>query len=587
MTPEVIEGWLFDLHSYSHRCDDPARCSLGASAGCASPPSIHHHGSYITLQTSQEKRPVPDDATISPRPPTKRRRQTFESDMDEQDAPGHGGHGGHGGPRKDVAADEGGGDDLGNKIGDYPSGSRGRSSSPKKRRRCDSRSQGLEKKRDRDDELPTTLDTPTTSSQKGVSSQYSLRLKETTSLPPSSVTASSQPRSTSPVKLAGDLLKLKKPVRWVNVGADELADRIAQTKNEAVTALWRKIKRFALSGKGYLPQQLRDPLQNKLGLEDDDADKFSERDPVLLHPKDLEEAKSRLRRLFGRAAPDTELDRIAQVLEPLEWELDRLKTIVATTNAFKTTPRPEASWNAEVHEPLLNLVVQHQPGVLSENVTRANIAKTFIPQATAEIPLSLGSKMIDFAVVLGYDDRQPLLLGGHDNEDHGADDVHPTDDDNDDLAQRIREFVAGLDPPTFNQTTFAPLRHSPAGIFIETKADSSNGWAEGKAQLGFWLAAWFKRVAMFPRRQDSLAPTSGLPFLPVLLVVGEKWELHVAFDEGRHFAIYGGLDAGGTGDLHAAYKLLAVLRTLVKDWVTTEFRASVKALVSCCNSQSY
>ena len=562
MTPEVIEGWLFDLHSYSHGCDDPARCSLGASAACASPPSTHQHGSHLALQTSHEKRPVPDDTTASSQPPIKRQRQTFAMGMEEQDVPPR-----HGGPRQEeVAAGVSGGDDLGNETSD-PSGSRGRSASPKKRRRCD---------RDRDNELPTMLDTPTTSSQKGVSSQYSLRLKETTSLPPSSVTASSQPRSTSPVKLAGDLLKLKKPVRWVSVGADELTDRIAQTKNEAAISLWRKIRRFALSGKGYLPEQLRDPLQSKLGLEDDDADKFSERDPVLLHPKDLEEAKSRLRRLFGRTAPDTELNRIAQVLEPLEWELDRLKTIVSTTNAFKTTPRPEASWNAEVHEPLLNLAVQHQPGVLFENVTRANIAKPFVPQATAEIPMSLGSKMIDFAVVLGDDDRQSLF-GGDGSSDRGMNGVHIIDDD---LAQRIREFVAALDPPTFNQTTFAPLRHSPAGIFIETKADSSNGWAEGKAQLGFWLAAWFKRVATFPRREDSLLPTSGPPFLPVILVVGEKWELHVAFDEGRHFAIYGALDAGGTGDLQAAYRLLAVLRTLVKDWVATEFRTWVKALVS-------
>lgn len=97
-------------------------------------------------------------------------------------------------------------------------------------------------------------------------------------------------------------MKLKKPVRWVSVGADEFADRIAQTNNEAATSLWRKIKRFALSGKGYLPEQLRDPLQNRLPLEDDDADKFSERDPVPLHPKDFEKVKSRLCCLFGRTA---------------------------------------------------------------------------------------------------------------------------------------------------------------------------------------------------------------------------------------------------------------------------------------------
>lgn len=54
-------------------------------------------------------------------------------------------------------------------------------------------------------------------------------------------------------------------------------------------------------------------------------------------------------------------------------------------------------------------------------------------------------------------------------------DAAAQDDDN--LAVRLMNFVARLDPPIFNQTTYAPLsdRPRPTGVFIETKVDSANG----------------------------------------------------------------------------------------------------------------
>ncbi|RYO76331.1 hypothetical protein DL766_008898 [Monosporascus sp. MC13-8B] len=383
-------------------------------------------------------------------------------------------------------------------------------------------------------------------------SQYSQRLAHADSLrsyslPASSAsTTSSRARSTSPVKRADDLLKLERPVRWTYLSASELRKKIAGTNNAGAAMLFNKILRKVQSRKGYLPLQLREHLQDELGLADDDTDKFADRGPIPLGQAELEKRMARARRMLRRNAPNEDLEYFARVQEPLEEELDSLVQIVDHTSTFKTTPHAEAAWNEQIHGPMLKLAVLPQLDVGYENVTRANIARTFLPQAPAELGPSMSGKMIDYAMVL-IDDSVP-----------------------------IRHFVDRLEHRFFNQTSYPPLCFCPAGLFIETKADSSNGWSEGKAQLGLWLAAWFKRVSMF----SSPPPTTiKLPFMPVLLVVGDKWELHFGFEHDGGIDICGGLEIGGTSDLNLAYLLLDVLRLLAHDWVASEFRTWVATVV--------
>ncbi|KAL2020088.1 hypothetical protein VTK56DRAFT_8892 [Thermocarpiscus australiensis] len=76
-----------------------------------------------------------------------------------------------------------------------------------------------------------------------------------------------------------------------------------------------------------------------------------------------------------------------------------------------------------------------------------------------------------------------------------------------------------------NQSTHGVLFYEPTGVLIETKVDIRRR-AEGKAQLGIWLTAWYGRVARFAPLPSADAGTpANLPFLPVLLVVCESWEL--------------------------------------------------------------
>ncbi|KAI1259015.1 hypothetical protein F5Y18DRAFT_411321 [Xylariaceae sp. FL1019] len=410
-------------------------------------------------------------------------------------------------------------------------------------------------------------------------SRYLTRLNETTTLPPSTASNSSRTsrtRSTSPIKRASDLLKLSKPVHWIQVNMKDLSKRVAETKQPSAVLMFDKIRRIARSFKGYLPAQLQQPLEDELGLSDDDADKFATRDPLLLDETTLARHEAKARRLLGDTATDADLLSFVLVREPLEAELERLQGIVDRTGAFKTTPHAEATWNEQIHAPMLDLAVRSQPNVGYENVTRANIASPFLPKSMADISLPLGSKMIDYAMTIDTDTCGVL----------GAASVASSQGKSDDLAQHIRTFTSRLTPNIFNQTQYEPLRNCPTGVFFETKVDGKSGWSEGKAQLGFWLASWFQRVAMFPPPGSASDPEGqpvllgGLPFFPVVLAVGDKWELHLAFEEGTGLVIYGGLDIGGTGDLDDAYRALAVLRVLAQDWMAGDFRAWVKSRVS-------
>ncbi|KAI8648935.1 hypothetical protein NCS56_01510700 [Fusarium sp. Ph1] len=147
-----------------------------------------------------------------------------------------------------------------------------------------------------------------------------------------------------------------------------------------------------------------------------------------------------------------------------------------------------------------------------------------------------------------------------------------------DLSTRIATFVNEFDgPKSFNQLTHGPLCYEPSGVLVETKVDTRRR-AEGKAQLGVWLAAWYGRVAKYEPLASSPGNSERLPFLPVLLVVCESWELYFAFDAGSEFEVCGPLEIGSTMTVEGSYRLLAVLR-LLADWVDGEFRNWVERCV--------
>ncbi|RSL77843.1 hypothetical protein CDV31_017304, partial [Fusarium ambrosium] len=137
------------------------------------------------------------------------------------------------------------------------------------------------------------------------------------------------------------------------------------------------------------------------------------------------------------------------------------------------------------------------------------------------------------------------------------------------LAIRIADFVDGFDGPrSFNQSTHGPLCYEPK-VDIRRRA-------EGKAQLGVWLAAWYGRVAKFaPLPSEDPGTLANLLFLPALLVVCENWELYFAFDKESEVEVCGPLKIGSTVTVDGSYCLLAVLG-LLAGWVNQEFRGWVE-----------
>lgn len=302
--------------------------------------------------------------------------------------------------------------------------------------------------------------------------------------------------------------------------------------------VWRVIQ-----GEGYWPRELKGILKEELMVNDTC---FAPTDRVMLtSQKERDDASQ----LFPSLGADE--DQMLRLLS-LHSELNTVRDIAATTIQFINTPRSEATWNDHIHGPILRLAVSGTPYVGAENITQAAIAKAFVPAARGELE-ALGGKMIDYALVL-----RP--------EKH--------------LAIRIADFVDGFEGPrTFNQSTHGILCYEPTGVFIETKVDIRRR-AEGKTQLGIWLASWYGRAARFAPLPSTDANTSTkLPFLPILLVVCENWELYFSFDRGSEFEVCGPLAIGSTVTVDDSYRLIAVLR-LLAGWVDGEFRGWVERCVA-------
>ncbi|KAJ4319436.1 hypothetical protein N0V84_006338 [Fusarium piperis] len=348
----------------------------------------------------------------------------------------------------------------------------------------------------------------------------------------------SQTRSTSPVKNPDDLLKLEKPVTWITPDPRTLRETVKQTGSAQALSLFDNVWRVA-QGEGYLPRELRHVLKDELMVSEY---RFAAEDRV---PMMDEKAMEDVQQVFPSF--DAGMARLITLYN----ELSAIREMVATTIRFTNKSRSEATWNDHIHGPTLRLAVSGVPHVSAENITQAAIAKAFIPPSRGELE-TLGGKMIDYALLL-QPDRE--------------------------LAVRIADFVNGFDGPrSFNQSTHGPLCYEPTGVLIETKIDTRRR-AEGKAQLGVWLAAWYGRIAKFAPRPSEDVGSLNLPFLPVVLVVCENWELYFAFDRESEIHVCGPLEIGSTLTVDGSYRLLAAIR-LLAGWVGQEFREWVERCVS-------
>lgn len=425
--------------------------------------------------------------------------------------------------------------------------------------------------------LPLSSGSFTDHLQRSASSARGSQASSRTSQASSTSGTSGKSRSSSPIKHAHDLYKLERPVQWIVPSKGQLDTVIADTGSAAAKKLYEEIKRVtSIVPRGYLPQELRPILQPELQLDDQDAGvcfASAPRDPPTW-TRDAAEEERIILSLSLKPGSNPESPSDAQIQQSLSLramydELRALRDIVACSTSFASTARSEAAWNDYVHSRILQLAVKDTPGVRSENVTRANIAKAFMPEVYVPMDTAGGGKMIDYVLMLTGDGLAHLGESASEDEER--------------FARRLTEFVVHLNTPTFNQSTYPPLCYSPTGVFIETKVDPKR-YDEGQAQLGLWLAAWFGRVASFPSTASD-SPSGKLPFVPVIIVVCDAWELFFAFESADSYKVYGPVKIGRTDCLNDAYRLLTVLRLLSR-WVVSDFRDWVRRRVEICQQST-
>ncbi|KAI1111267.1 hypothetical protein F5Y14DRAFT_464692 [Nemania sp. NC0429] len=402
---------------------------------------------------------------------------------------------------------------------------------------------------------------------------------------PSTVTGSSGASEQNPLMKVLELNKLDIPVRWRETGITDLRRRL---DNHGSAGLLTSIT--SARDIGFLPLELRQVLDAELVLGNKFDWEYAKTPSAPVSESQLRRAKflagttsetrkAPSRRARGNADPDTSLSSFIH-LQSLLSELEILRTIVATTKDYTLIHRSEASWNEAIHSRMLKLAVSRTPGVGVENITHANIANDFLPLTSARyMSVPSVSWPIDYAMVL-KPSYPPGGAESHENSGDGSgSSKEPLNLD------RINSFLRILDYPSFNQSSYPPLRTMPSGIFIQTKVNLKKS-LEAQAELGVWLASWYGRVSEFPNVRDHdggnddddghvLPP----PVLPILLVQDEHWKLYFAFNAGSHYGVCGGVKIGSTDTLDDAYRLLAVLRVLAK-WMETDFRAWVEDCLS-------
>ncbi|KLU90453.1 hypothetical protein MAPG_10307 [Magnaporthiopsis poae ATCC 64411] len=281
-----------------------------------------------------------------------------------------------------------------------------------------------------------------------------------------------------------------------------------------------------------------------------------------------------LQAIGGRMFPDSFF--ATAVVEPegtrsAEEDLQELLEIQAQALEASVSKASEAAWNLDVHGPMLKLATRGS-GVRRLLVTTATVSPEWLPlmrgvEAAAPQSVSFsagsvsgpcyggegdvtvaGARMVDFALVLQVAST-PLEAP---------------------IYQAVYRTGYGVQP--INHSAYTPLLNRPIGVSIETKNTGRN-LETAQVRLSLWAVAWL-------RRMEALGNGARVPLaMPVIQVVGHIWKLSFVCDLGEHYETFeDGIAIGSTDSLVQLYKLLAVLRILIR-WMDTEFRATIAAIL--------
>lgn len=139
--------------------------------------------------------------------------------------------------------------------------------------------------------------------------------------------------------------------------------------------------------------------------------------------------------------------------------------------------------------------------------------------------------------------------------------------------------LEGAGIKSWNHTTANDVRATPIAANIETKAPNKS-WTDGKAQLGIWTVALYKRICLL---QEPGQGKLKIPAMPLLVAQGHDW--HILFisqassSDNHGTVIWQKMDIGSTRNCFDAYKLLAVLH-LIADWACSTWQPWFRTLVA-------
>lgn len=358
-------------------------------------------------------------------------------------------------------------------------------------------------------------------------------------------------RTKSPVKSRNSLWALEVPVIHTpirNDGANRLPDD--------VRGLYEGIEDATVDHLGIFPGEIRQDIEAIVPRASRRKDWF--RDAQQESPPNQHKDHSADDQLgFPRSRKPI------SCLDHALHELDLLSDIATKAENCEIRTCAEATWNMQVHLPLLEHALSGHSTVHVEPALTAKILSAVAPGTGGRGGGNIiENKMIDFCLTLWLNDGNPRQLGFRNTAGECERDARLMS------AISSRVWAQPPDMQSVNQTSYPPLQFTPIACNVETKTSSSSTSHASHLQLSVWTAAWYQRIRQLV--PEGIA-CHGIVTLPLLHIIGHDWRLAFACWRGDAIEIVGDVMLGDTRGLVGMYTLVAVLRKL-GDWIANEYR---------------
>ncbi|TLS20602.1 uncharacterized protein PpBr36_11059 [Pyricularia pennisetigena] len=224
---------------------------------------------------------------------------------------------------------------------------------------------------------------------------------------------------------------------------------------------------------------------------------------------------------------------------------------------------------AEIHAPLLKLATRKTPGVSHYEIMSARVSQPWLPPIRSEATWAFPRSWVSVSsstssTTASRNNNDPVAAG------RMVDFGFFMETRSTQLEQAISALTLQSAHHSVNHSNYSPLRSLPLGVSIETKSPGAT--EKGLIQLAVWTAAWFQRMEHWLQSSTYRQTKFGmLQAVPAVLVNGHSWRLLFFCNRGDYFACVGEIPMGETTTLTGTYKVLAVLRLLVR-WVDKDLR---------------